>query len=111
MTMTNTAINKALEVLEKQDPKPMGLRVGIIGGGCSGFQYNMSFESNMLPLDKKLEFKGKDGKKLTVLVDQASLLYLNNCEIDYVESLEMSGFKFNNPDTKSTCGCGSSFTP
>src|SRR3989344_8091250 len=98
MRMTKTAIDKALEVIEKQNPKPYGLRVGVIGGGCSGFQYNMQFENKIetrIVPDKVYEFEGSNGNKLKIFVDQASMLYLKNCEIDYVETLEVSGFKFN----------------
>ena len=66
----------------------------------------MAFENNQMPLDKVYKFDGG----LKVFVDQASLLYLENVNIDYVESLEGAGFKFENPNVSSTCGCGSSFT-
>ncbi|MBI4459012.1 MAG: iron-sulfur cluster assembly accessory protein [Acidobacteria bacterium] len=92
----------------QQDPMPAGLRIGVVGGGCSGFSYSMMFEENRqdeLGMDKVFEFDG-----LKVFVDQASLLYLDNTEIDYIETLEGSGFKFSNPNVKSTCGCGSSFS-
>ena len=65
----------------------------------------MAFETNPGMLDKTYNFEG-----LKVFVDQASLLYLDGAEVDYVETIEGSGFKFNNPNTKSTCGCGSSFS-
>ena len=81
------------------------LRVGVKGGGCSGFSYSMAFENTPNMLDKTYNYDG-----LKVFIDQASLLYLDGAEVDYVETLEGSGFKFNNPNTKSTCGCGSSFS-
>jgi len=99
-----SAITKVPEILESQDPKPAGLRIAVVGGGCSGFSYSMAFETNPGMLDKTYNFEG-----LKVFVDQASLLYLDGAEVDYVESMEGSGFKFNNPNVKSTCGCGSSF--
>ena len=77
----------------------------MFGGGCSGFSYSMSFEANPGMLDKTYN---SDGFK--VFVDQASLLYLDGVEVDFVDTLEGSGFKFNNPQVKSTCGCGSSFS-
>jgi iron-sulfur cluster assembly accessory protein len=103
--LTPTAVTKVQEILESQDPKPAGLRIAVVGGGCSGFSYSMAFETSPGMLDKTYSFEG-----LKVFVDQASLLYLDGAEVDYVESIEGSGFKFNNPNTKSTCGCGSSFS-
>ena len=103
--LTETAITKVKEILDTQEPKPTGLRISVVGGGCSGFSYSMAFENTPGMLDKTYNFDG-----LKVYVDQASMLYLDGAEVDYVESLEGSGFKFNNPNTKSTCGCGSSFS-
>jgi iron-sulfur cluster assembly accessory protein len=105
INLTPTAVTKVQEILNSQEPKPAGLRIAVVGGGCSGFSYSMAFETNPGMLDKTYNFEG-----LKVFVDQASLLYLDGAEVDYVESIEGSGFKFNNPNTKSTCGCGSSFS-
>ena len=102
--LTETAVGKVREILDTQEPKPAGLRLAVVGGGCSGFSYSMAFEYTPGLLDKTYSFDG-----LKVFVDQASLLYLDGAEVDYVETLEGSGFKFNNPNVKSTCGCGSSF--
>jgi iron-sulfur cluster assembly protein len=104
ITLTPTAIAKVKEILEMQDPKPAGLRIAVVGGGCSGFTYSMAFENNPGLLDKTYDFDG-----LKVFIDQASMLYLDGATVDYVETLEGSGFKFDNPNVKSTCGCGSSF--
>ena len=103
--LTETAITKVNEILNMQEPKPAGLRISVVGGGCSGFSYSMAFENNPGLLDKSYEFEG-----LRVFVDQASMLYLDGARVDYVETLEGSGFKFDNPQVKSTCGCGSSFS-
>ena len=103
--LTETAVGKVREILGTQDPKPAGLRIAVVGGGCSGFSYSMAFENTPGFLDKTYNFG-----ELKVFVDQASLLYLDGAEVDYVDSLEGSGFKFNNPNVKSTCGCGSSFS-
>jgi iron-sulfur cluster assembly protein len=102
--MTDTAIEKVRTILDTQEPKPAGLRISVVGGGCSGFSYSMAFENAQGMLDKTYDFEG-----LKVFIDQASLLYLDNVQVDYVESMEGSGFKFENPNVKSTCGCGSSF--
>jgi iron-sulfur cluster assembly accessory protein len=93
------------EIMGQQSPVPAGLRVGVVGGGCSGFSYSMSFENNSGMMDKTFSV---DGIKL--FVDATSAMYLNGCQVDYVETLEGAGFKFENPNVKSTCGCGSSFS-
>jgi iron-sulfur cluster assembly accessory protein len=103
--LTETAVGKVREILNTQEPKPAGLRIAVVGGGCSGFSYSMAFENSAGMLDKTYNFDD-----LKVFVDQASLLYLEGVEVDYVETMEGSGFKFNNPNVKSTCGCGSSFS-
>jgi iron-sulfur cluster assembly accessory protein len=109
INLTPVAITKVKEIMDQQSPSPAGLRIGVVGGGCSGFSYSMVFEEagngNDLGMDKVFNFDG-----LKVFVDQTSLLYLDNTEVDYVETLEGSGFKFSNPNVKTTCGCGSSFS-
>jgi len=102
--LTEKAVSKVKEILDMQDPKPNGLRIAVVGGGCSGFSYSMAFENAPNMLDKTYDFDG-----LSVYIDQASMLYLDGAEVDYVETMEGSGFKFNNPNVRSTCGCGSSF--
>ena len=105
LQMTDTAVGKVKDILNGQEPKPAGLRISVVGGGCSGFSYSMAFENEQQMLDKSYEFDG-----LKIFVDQASMLYLDGAEVDYVETMEGSGFKFNNPNVKTTCGCGSSFS-
>ncbi len=104
ITFTATAITKVKEVMAQQNPVPAGLRVGVVGGGCSGFQYSMSFENSAGMMDKTFNFDD-----LKVFVDATSLMYLKGVTVDYIETLEGAGFKFENPNVKSTCGCGSSF--
>src|ERR1700750_1544225 len=103
--LTETSVSKVKEILGTQEPKPAGLRIAVVGGGCSGFSYSMAFENSPGMLDKTYKFDALKG-----LVDQGSVLYLDGAEVDYVESLEGSGFKYNTPNVKSTCGCGSSFS-
>ena len=103
--LTDSAVSKVREIMATQDPLPAGLRIGVVGGGCSGFQYSMSFENQSGMMDKVYDFNG-----LKVFVDATSLMYLNGCVVDYVETIEAAGFKFENPTVKSTCGCGSSFS-
>ncbi len=104
VNLTSHAVAKVKEIMAQQNPLPAGLRVGVVGGGCSGFSYSMSFENQAGMMDKVYEFEG-----LKVFVDATSMMYLKGATIDYVETLEGAGFKFENPNVKSTCGCGSSF--
>jgi|SRR5215470_864030 len=105
ITLTPNAISKVKEIMAQQSPVPAGLRVGVVGGGCSGFSYSMQFENGAGLMDKVFDMDG-----LKVFVDATSVMYLNGCRVDYVETLEGAGFKFENPNVKSTCGCGSSFS-
>jgi len=105
VSLTSTAVAKVKEIMAQQDPMPAGLRIGVVGGGCSGFSYSMNFENAAGMMDKVFNFD-----ELKVFVDATSLMYLQGCVVDYVETLEAAGFKFDNPNVKSTCGCGSSFS-
>ena len=105
LNLTPNAIVKVKEIMASQDPIPAGLRIGVVGGGCSGFSYSMAFENAPGMMDKVLKYDD-----LKVFVDATSLMYLQGCVVDYVETLEAAGFKFENPNVKSTCGCGSSFS-
>src|SRR5256886_13184629 len=105
LSLRPNALTKVREIMAQQNPVPAGLRIGVVGGGCSGFSYSMSFENNAGMMDKTFNFDG-----LKVYVDATSIMYLNGCVVDYVETMEGAGFKFENPNVKSTCGCGSSFS-
>ena len=104
ITLTEAAIRKVKEVIAEQEGSFEGIRVGVTGGGCSGFQYALNLESQSQGEDQVLQI---DGFKL--FVDEQSLLYLEGTEIDYVETIQGAGFRFNNPNVKGTCGCGESF--
>ena len=104
LVLTPQAAAKVREIMATQDPMPAGLRIGVVGGGCSGFQYSMAFENQSGMMDKVFNFDD-----LKVFIDATSLVYLQGCTVDYVETLEAAGFKFENPQVKSTCGCGLSF--
>jgi iron-sulfur cluster assembly accessory protein len=104
VTMTQNAVAKVKEIMAQQNPVPSGLRIGVVGGGCSGFQYSMNFENGAGAMDKVFDYDG-----LKLFVDATSLMYLSGVNVDYIETLEGAGFKFDNPNVKSTCGCGSSF--
>ena len=94
---------KAIRAEEKIE-EGYGLRLKVMGGGCSGFAYDLFFDQTQ-EVDQTFESQG-----VRMLCDQMSLMYLMGTEIDYVESLQGSGFKFSNPNVKSICGCGSSFS-
>ena len=103
LTLTPTAIDKVKSILAERGEEG-GLRISVIGGGCSGFQYQMTLDKQANPEDQIIE---QDGLK--VYVDTRSLLYLNGTRVDYVDGLTGSGFKFENPNSKGSCGCGESF--
>src|SRR6266852_9232609 len=105
VSLTANAVAKVKDIMGQQTPVPAGLRVGVVGGGCSGFSYSMQFENAAGMMDKTFEMEG-----LKVFVDATSVMYLNGCVVDYVETLEGAGFKFENLNVKRTCGCGSSFS-
>jgi len=103
--LTAKAAEKVNEIRGEENIEDnYGLRLKVQGGGCSGFSYDLYFD---LPQDVDHSFESH-GIKL--LCDQMSLMYLMGTQIDYVEGLHGAGFKFNNPNVKSTCGCGSSFS-
>ena len=105
LEFTPRAVEKVKEIIGQQEPQPVGLRVSVVGGGGSGFSYQMNFENQTNGIDKTFDFDG-----LKVFIDQASLMYLDGTRVDFIETLEGSGFKFENPNVKTTCGCGSSFS-
>jgi iron-sulfur cluster assembly accessory protein len=102
---TDQGATKVREFLESQgaDVTSAGLRVGVRGGGCSGFQYQLAFDDQH-DGDAIFEDQG-----LRILVDAQSLPYVDGSEIDYVDSLQGAGFQVNNPNVVAACGCGSSF--
>lgn len=103
LTLTQTAMDKVKAIMSERGEEG-GLRIAVIGGGCSGFQYQMSLDMQASPDDQVIELDG-----LKVFVDKRSMLYLNGTKIDYVDGLSGAGFKFDNPNARSTCGCGESF--
>ena len=104
MTITDKAINKVQEMANQQGLDGYGLRLMVVGGGCSGFTYDMDLENQENAGDSVIE---RDGLK--VYVDPMSYQYLDGTTIDYIESFKFSGFHFENPNATRTCGCGSSF--
>jgi iron-sulfur cluster assembly accessory protein len=103
--ITPGAAAKVNEIRDAEGIEPnMALRLRVVGGGCAGFSYDLYFDEPA-EVDRQVEIQG-----VKVVVDEMSLMYLVGTEIDYVEGLQGAGFKFNNPNTKTTCGCGSSFS-
>ena len=105
LTLTGEAVRQVKTILTRENIEDHGLRVAVTSGGCSGFSYGLDFERQARPDDIVLTFDG-----VTIYVDAASARYLNGTVIDYVTGLQESGFKFNNPNVKGTCGCGTSFS-
>ena len=103
--LTAKAVEMVKDAMEREGLQGFGIRVGVVGGGCSGFQYSMDFDN--APKDGDIAFE-QDGVKL--IVDPMSAMYLQDVTVDYVVGLQGAGFKFNNPNAKTTCGCGSSFS-
>ena len=105
LVITPNAATKINDIRETEGIEgTMALRLRVVGGGCAGFSYDLYFDEPA-EVDRPLEVAG-----VKVVVDEMSLMYLVGVEIDYVEGLQGAGFKFNNPNVKSTCGCGSSFS-
>lgn len=104
VALTDKAVEMLKAAMQREGATECGLRVGVVGGGCSGFQYNMSFEAQPGADDTVFEQGG-----VRVFVDSASQPHLQGMTLDYVTGLHGAGFKFLNPNATRTCGCGSSF--
>jgi iron-sulfur cluster assembly accessory protein len=104
ITLTPTAQSKLQQLLQERNIPDYGLRVFVAGGGCSGLQYGMAFEAKARDFDTVVDQGG-----VHLYVDPTSMMYLAGASIDYVESLMGGGFKIENPNAVSSCGCGSSF--
>jgi iron-sulfur cluster assembly protein len=105
ISVTPKAVQKIKEAFAKHGVSAGGLRLGVQGGGCSGLSYLFRLEAKERPSDQVYEFDG-----IRIFVDPKSLLYLDGMTLDYQESLIHSGFAFENPNAKKSCGCGTSFT-
>jgi iron-sulfur cluster assembly accessory protein len=103
LTLTDRALGKAKMILQKPENQGKALRIFVIGGGCAGLNYSMAI-GFVKPDDYVLE---SDGCK--VVVDPKSMSFLKGMQVDYYESIQSSGFKFNNPNAVASCGCGLSF--
>lgn len=105
LALTEKATQQVKKLLEDQNLHGVFLRMGVKGGGCSGLSYSLEFDSELGPHDKKFDIDG-----IQVVCDAKSYLYLNGTTLDYVTEGLTGGFTFTNPNAKSSCGCGTSFS-
>ena len=102
--LTESAAKVVKKFIQEEKNPNLALRVGVKGGGCSGFEYNLGFDTNREEWDELFESNG-----VKILVDTKSLIYLSGTKIDYLNAITGGGFKFNNPNANGSCGCGTSF--
>ncbi len=105
ITITEKAAYKAKTFMKAENKEGFGLRLYVTGGGCSGFKYGMAFEGNAVEEDTVIEMNG-----MKLFIDPYSAPMLAGTEIDYNDGLQDTGFSIKNPNAKSTCGCGQSFS-
>ncbi|HEX7787407.1 MAG TPA: iron-sulfur cluster assembly accessory protein [Methylomirabilota bacterium] len=105
LALTDNAVKQVKQLMEAQKLENVYLRMGVKGGGCSGLSYSLEFDNETGPHDKKFDIDG-----VQVVCDKKSYLYLNGTTLDYVTQGLTGGFTFLNPQAKSSCGCGTSFS-
>lgn len=105
LSLTSNAVAHVRRLMEREKKEGSVLRISVVGGGCSGLSYKMAFEAQPTEKDQVVEFEG-----LKVVVDPRSALFLKGIEVDFVDGLNGSGFTYNNPNAKKSCGCGTSFS-
>ncbi len=103
VVITDTAVEKINELIAQEENDDYALRFQVVGGGCAGFQYNLAFDDNFADDDEIVDIRG-----IKVVVDALSARYVEGATVDYVETEMGAGFKVENPNVTSTCGCGSS---
>ena len=106
--VTDKALGKIRQAFAKQGVDGV-LRLGVLGGGCSGLSYQFKFDTKTRANDHIFEF-GEEGARVRIAIDPKSMLYLHGLTLDYKETLMQSGFVFDNPNAHKSCGCGTSFT-
>jgi len=104
ISVTDKAVLKIKDILKEEGQAEGFIRVGIKGGGCSGFTYMLDIDNEKKESDQLFDFNG-----VNILIDSKSIVYLAGTELDYTDGLNGAGFVFNNPNATKTCGCGSSF--
>jgi len=105
INVTPKAVTKIRESFTREGVSGGGLRLGVLGGGCSGLSYQFKYDARPRPTDNVFEFEG-----VKVFVDPKSMIYLDGMTLDFKESLMYSGFAFDNPHATKSCGCGTSFS-
>jgi iron-sulfur cluster assembly protein/iron-sulfur cluster insertion protein len=105
ITVTDDAAGKVKELIEQEDEDSLALRVAVRPGGCSGFSYEMFFDSDVQDDDQTMDYGG-----VTVVVDASSAMLLEGATLDYKDGLQETGFSIDNPNAERTCGCGQSFS-
>lgn len=105
INVSSSAATKISELLTEEQKPASGLRVFVQGGGCSGFQYGLMIEDAPGPGDQSFESNG-----VKLFIDPISARYLSGAEVDFIDSVTGGGFTIKNPNAKTTCGCGSSFS-
>ena len=105
VTLTDAAIAKIQSMMQKEGKEGYALRFGVVTGGCAGLSYEMKFQKT--PYENDISFQQKG---IIVIINQESAEFINGTEIDYIDTLRESGFKYKNPKAKSSCGCGTSFS-
>ncbi|MEM7288495.1 MAG: iron-sulfur cluster insertion protein ErpA [Actinomycetota bacterium] len=105
ITLTEAATTKVDELIKAEGDEELALRVAVRPGGCSGFSYEMYFDTDVADDDTTVDYSG-----VRVVVDQSSAMLLEGATLDYKDGLEQSGFSINNPNAQRTCGCGQSFS-
>lgn len=104
VTLTDAAAAKIRALMDKEGKQDCGLRFGVLTGGCAGLSYDMKLQKTHFDNDIVFEYKG-----IKIFINQESVEFVKGIEIDYVDSLKESGFKYRNPNAKGSCGCGTSF--
>jgi iron-sulfur cluster assembly accessory protein len=103
--LTDKAINQIKSLMEQESLQDHGLRIAVVGGGCSGLSYKLNFEKNAAEGDKIFEIGG-----VRIFMDGKSHIFVNGMTLDFSDGLNGAGFTFQNPNAKSSCGCGNSFS-
>jgi iron-sulfur cluster assembly accessory protein len=104
-SVTEIAAKEIQGLIQQYNNPELGLRVKVVAGGCSGYSYDLAFDDQVQPTDQIFETHG-----VKVMIDERSLKVLEGTELDFVDTMLGRGFTFNNPNAKSSCGCGSSFS-
>lgn len=112
LSISAAALKRVEELIQDEENPALQLRVYISGGGCAGFQYGFTFDSSQQPDDviTDIPLDETQTNSIKIAVDPVSMTYLEGAEIDFIENLQGSRFKINNPNAQTTCSCGSSFS-